>query len=208
VVVLTGAGQAFSAGADLSQMGQPAAGPVLAPRGDYADLLLRFTKLGKPVIARVPGPALGGGLGLVASADFAIAGESAVLGTPEIHRGIFPMQIMAVLERLVPRRKLFELMLLGDKLDASKALELGLLTRVVPDESLDLEVDALARELAKRSPTAMRMGLCAFHEQSGKPLEQSLPYLRDQLIAVLTSEDAREGLKAFAEKREPRWSGK
>jgi enoyl-CoA hydratase/carnithine racemase len=189
-------------------MGKPSEGPVLAPRGDFADLLLRFTTLGKPVIARVPGAALGGGLGLVASADFAIACESAVLGTPEIHRGIFPMQIMAVLERLVPRRKLMELMLLGEKLSAARALELGLLSRVVPDESLDLEVDTLARELATRSPTAMRMGLRAFHHQSGKPLEDSLPYLRDQLMAVLTSEDAREGLRAFAEKREPMWTGK
>jgi enoyl-CoA hydratase/carnithine racemase len=208
VVVLTGAGQAFSAGADLSQMGQAPGGPVLAARGDYADLLLRFTRLGKPVIARVPGPALGGGLGLVASADFAVACESAVLGTPEIHRGIFPMQIMAVLERLVPRRKLMELMLLGEKLGAAQALELGLLTRVVPDESLDVAVNTLAQELARRSPTAMRMGLRAFHEQSGKPLEQALPFLRDQLVAVLTSEDAREGLRAFAEKREPKWTGK
>ncbi len=207
-IVLTGAGAAFSAGADLSQMGGPSDGPKLDPKGDYADLLLRFTTLGKPVVARVPGPAMGGGLGLVASADFAIACESAVLGTPEILRGLFPMQIMAVLERIVPRRKLIEMMLLGDKLSASQALEFGLLTRVVPDADLDAETQKLAQTLASRSPTAMRMGLGAFHHQSGKPLEEALPYLRGQLMAILGTADAREGLAAFAQKREPKWTGK
>jgi enoyl-CoA hydratase/carnithine racemase len=208
VLVLTGAGQAFSAGADLSELSLHKEGPQLASKGDYADLLLRFTELGKPVIARVLGPALGGGLGLVASSDFAIAGESAVLGTPEIQRGIFPMQIMAVLDKLVPRRKLVEMMLLGEKLSAHRALELGLLTRVVPDAALDAEVDKLANELVTRSPTAVRMGLNAYHYQSGLPLPSSLPYLRDQLMAMLATEDGREGLAAFIQKREPKWTGR
>ena len=208
VVVLTGAGNAFSAGADLSQLSMHKEGPQLASKGDYADLLQRFCELGKPVVARVVGPALGGGLGLVASADFAIAGESAVLGTPEIQRGIFPMQIMAVLDKLVPRRKLMEMMLLGDKLSAEKALELGLLTRVVPEDKLDAEVANLAAQLASRSPTAMRMGLHAYHHQSGIPLQSSLPYLRDQLMAMLATEDGREGLAAFMQKRDPKWTGR
>ncbi len=208
VIVLTGAGAAFSAGADLSQMGGASDGPQLASKGDYADLLLRFTTLGKPVIARIPGPAMGGGLGLVASADFAIACESAVLGTPEIHRGLFAMQIMAVLERLVPRRKLIEMMLIGDKLSAEKALDFGLLSRVVADAKLDEETAALATTLASRSPTAMRLGLNAFHHQSGKPLAEALPYLRGQLMQILGTEDAREGLGAFMQKREPKWTGR
>jgi enoyl-CoA hydratase/carnithine racemase len=208
VIVLTGAGKAFSAGADLSQMGRASEGPQLAAKGDYADLLLRFTTVGKPVIARVPGPAMGGGLGLVASSDFAIACESAVLGTPEIHRGLFPMQIMAVLERIVPRRQLIEMMLIGDKLSAQKAREMGLLSRVVADDKLDEEVASLASTLAARSPTAIRMGLAAFHHQSGKPLEEALPYLRGQLMAIIGTEDAREGLASFMQKREPKWTGK
>lgn len=204
VVVLTGAGAAFSAGGDLKQMGG-GDGTDLEPRGDYVDLLLRFRDLGKPTIARVPGVAMGGGLGLVASCDFAIACESAVLGTPEIRRGLFPMMIMAVLSRVVPRRKLLDMMLLGEKLDARTALEHGLLSRVVPDAELDDAVAALASKLAAQSPTAMRMGLTAFHHQDGKPLEESLPYLRDQLYAMLGTEDAQEGLRAFFEKREPKW---
>ncbi len=208
VLVLTGAGNAFSAGADLGQLGGASSGPELASRGDYADLLLRFTTLGKPVVARVGGAAMGGGLGLVASADFAIGCESAVLGTPEIHRGLFPMQIMAVLGRIVPRRQLVELMLVGEKLSAQRALALGLLTRVVPDARLDEETTALALALATRSPTAMRMGLGALHHQSGRSLEDALPYLRGQLMQLLATEDAREGLAAFMQKREPTWTGR
>lgn len=207
VVVLTGAGQAFCAGADLSQVGS-GQGPSLPSRGDYAELLLRFVELGKPVIARVVGPAMGGGLGLCASAHFAIAAESAVFATPEIHRGLFPMQIMAVLDRIVPRRKLMELMLVGEKIDARTALEFGLVTRVVPDQELDAAVDELARRLVKGSPTAMRMGLAAYHRQAGKPLHESLPQLRSEFMALFATEDAREGLAAFMQKREPKWTGR
>ena len=207
-LVLTGAGKAFSAGADLKQMGGKGNGPTLENKGDYADLLLRFTTIGKPTVARVPGPAMGGGLGLVASCDFAIACESAVLGTPEIKRGLFPMQIMAVLQRLVPRRQLMEMMLLGDKLSAQKALEFGLLSQVVADDSLDAAVAELAGQLASRSPTAMRMGLAAFHHQADQTLPEALPYLKAQLGAILGTEDAREGLMAFMQKREPKWTGK
>ncbi|MBZ0118901.1 MAG: enoyl-CoA hydratase/isomerase family protein, partial [Sandaracinaceae bacterium] len=140
VIVLTGAGDAFSAGGDLKQMSSGADGPKLEPRGDYSDLLLRFTKLGKPTIARVRGPAMGGGLGLVAACDFAIAAQSAVLGTPEIKRGLFPMMIMAVLCRVVSKRRLLEMMLLGDKLTATQAAGIELVTRAVPDAELDAEV--------------------------------------------------------------------
>jgi enoyl-CoA hydratase/carnithine racemase len=111
VVILTGAGKAFCAGGDLKQM-STGDGPALEPKGDYTDLLLRFGALGKPTIARIPGYAMGGGLGLVASCDFAVACESAILGTPEIRRGLFPMMIMAVLQRVVPRRELMRMMLL------------------------------------------------------------------------------------------------
>lgn len=208
VVVLTGAGGAFSAGGDLKQMAGSGGGPELPPKGDYADLLLRFPKLGKPTVARVAGVAMGGGLGLVASCDFAIAAESAVFGTPEIRRGLFPMMIMAVLHRVVSRRRLLEMMLLGEKLTAAQAAELELVNRAVPDAALDEEVEALARRLAAQSPTALRMGLQAYHQQSDRALAEAVPQLQGELVAVLGTEDAREGLMAFMEKREPRWTGR
>jgi len=208
VVVLTGAGEAFCAGADLSQMTGPDEDSPLTPKGDFAQLLLRFPRMQKPVVAKVNGAALGGGLGLVGSCPFAIAAESAVLGTPEILRGLFPMQIMAVLERLVPRRQLLEMMLLGRTVNAATAASWGLVTRAVPDTQLDAAVVTLARELADRSPTAMRMGLDAFATQTGKPLEEALPYLRGQLEELLGKEDALEGLTAFLQKRAPVWTGR
>lgn len=211
VVVLTGAGEAFSAGGDLKMMG---GGPdaegreALAQRGDYVDLLQRFTTIGKPTIARVRGVAMGGGLGLVAACDFAIASESAVFGTPEIKRGLFPMMIMAVLRRVVTKRRLMEMMLLGEKLDAKTAERIELISRAVPDATLDEEVVTLASKLAAQSPTAMRMGLAAWHMQADLDLADALPRLRDQLGQILMTEDAREGLMAFAEKREPKWTGR
>ena len=206
VVVLTGEGKTFCAGADLREMSGPGEDSGLAAKGDLAQLLLRFPKLHKPVIAKVRGAALGGGLGLVASCQFALAAKSALLGTPEILRGLFPMQIMAVLQHLMPRRQLLEMMLLGQTVSATVAESWGLITRSVPDEELDSAVDVLAHALAERSPTAMRMGLSAFEQQAGMPLEEAIPYLRGELMELLSKPDALEGLAAFMQKRPPVWS--
>jgi enoyl-CoA hydratase/carnithine racemase len=206
VIVLTGAGNAFSAGADLK--GMNAERGKLEKKGEFDDLMLRFDTLQKPVVARIPGYVMGGAMGIVACCHFAIACESAILGTPEIKRGLFPMMIMAVLQRVIHPRDLLALMLLGEKISARKAKEIGLLSEVVPDDALDARVAELAGQLAKQSPNAMRMGLNAYNEQRRMPLEDALPYLREQLYAVLGSEDAKEGLAAFFQKREPQWTGR
>jgi enoyl-CoA hydratase/carnithine racemase len=205
-IVLTGAGNAFSAGADLK--GMTADRGRLEKKGEFDDLLLRLDRLTKPIVARIPGYVMGGAMGIVACCHFAIACESAILGTPEIKRGLFPMMIMAVLRRVVPSRELLKLMLLGEKITAARAKEIGLITEVVPDDQLDARVAELAGQLAKQSPTAMRMGLAAFNAQREMSVEDALPYLREQLYAVLGSEDAKEGLAAFFEKREPQWTGR
>ncbi len=206
VVVLTGAGQVFSAGGDLKQMSIDDEG--LPVRGDFVDLLLRFTTLGKPTIAKVRGPAMGGALGLVASCDFAVASTGSTFGTPEISRGLFPFMIMAVLRRVVSRRRLLDMMLLGESLDAATAASIELVSKVVGEAELDAEVESLAAKLASRSPTALRMGLQAFHAHADHDLATALPALRDQLGAILGTEDGREGLMAFLEKRAPRWTGR
>ena len=205
VIILTGAGDAFSAGADLK--GMNASRGTLEKKGEFDDLMLRFDTLNKPIVARIPGYALGGAMGIIACCHFAIACESAILGTPEIKRGLFPMMIMAVLRRVVHTRELLKLMLLGEKISATKAKEIGLLTEVVPDDQLDARVAELAGQLAKQSPNAMRMGLSAFNEQRKMSVEEALPYLREQLYAVLHSEDAKEGLAAFSRNASPNGPG-
>ncbi|AKV03639.1 Enoyl-CoA hydratase [Labilithrix luteola] len=207
-IVLTGEGTAFCAGGDFAQMTSGGNGSELAPKGDYADLLIAMTRTEKPIVARVNGPAMGGGLGLVAASTFAIAHEAAVLGTPEINVGLFPMMIMAVLERLVPRRRLLEMMLFGKKLTATEALEAGLLNRVVPAAQLDESVDAMTTEIAEKSPITIALGLRAFTAQDGKDLATALPLLRERLAECLATDDAREGLMAFLEKRPPVWTGR
>jgi len=207
-IVLTGEGKAFCAGGDFAQMTGGPDGPALAHKGDYADLLLALTNTDKPVVARVNGHAMGGGLGLVAASTFAVASTDAKLGTPEIDVGLFPMMIMAVLARHVPRRRLVEMMLFGEKLDAEEAARLGLVNRTASPEALDAEVKKITDAIATKSPTTVRLGLRAFAAQDDLDLETALPMLRDRLAECLATDDAREGLMAFLEKRAPRWTGK
>jgi enoyl-CoA hydratase/carnithine racemase len=208
VLVLTGSGKAFCAGGDFAQMTGGADADALPIKGDYADLLLALCRATKPVVARVNGHAMGGGLGLVAASTFAIASTEAELGTPEINVGLFPMMIMAVLARLVPRRRLVEMMLSGERLGAAEAAALGLVNRAVPPEQLDEATQATVDMILSKSPAALRHGLDAFSMQDDLTLEEALPKLRERLAGVLATDDAREGLMAFLEKRKPAWTGK
>jgi len=140
--------------------------------------------------------------------DLAIAAYDAQLGTPEINVGLWPMMIMATIFRNVPRKRGLELIMTGDKISAQKAAEMGLITRAVPRDKLEAEVDALAEKLASKSPVVMRMGLEAFYRVQDMELEPALQHLQSQLVAVLGTEDAREGLMAFLEKRTPQWKGR
>jgi enoyl-CoA hydratase/carnithine racemase len=208
VIVLTGEGKAFCAGGDFTQMSGSGPAPVLAFKGDYADLLHSMMRTEKPIVARVNGHAMGGGLGLVAASTFAIADADAKLGTPEIDVGLFPMMIMAVLARLVPRRALLDMMLLGKKLSADEAHRIGILNRVVDASELDASVAELTAALASKSSIALAIGLRAFAQQDDMTLADALPMLRSKLGECLATDDAREGLLAFLEKRPPVWTGR
>jgi enoyl-CoA hydratase/carnithine racemase len=209
VVVLTGLGKAFCAGGDFQQMtGGEGATVPLAPKGDYADLLLAMTRFEKPLVAKVNGHAMGGGLGLVCACTFAIASTEAKLGTPEIQVGLFPMMIMAVLARLVPRRRLLRMMLLGERVSAEEGATIGLVNEAVPPEELDRATDALVGALLEKSSMTLKLGLRAFAAQDDLNLAEALPMLRARLAECLGTEDAREGLLAFLEKRAPVWTGK
>jgi enoyl-CoA hydratase/carnithine racemase len=207
-IVLTGAGKTFCAGGDFAQMTGGESADQLPLKGDYKDLLLALWRTTKPVIARVNGHALGGGLGLVAASTFAVASTDAQLGTPEINVGLFPFMIMAVLGRVMPRRRLVEMMLSGERLSAEQAAAVGLLNKAVPPGELDAEVRRIATQIAAKSPSTIRLGLEALRDTEELSIDDKLPMLSARLGACLATDDAREGLMAFLEKREPKWSGR
>jgi enoyl-CoA hydratase/carnithine racemase len=208
-IVLTGEGKAFSAGGDFAQMShQPTEGDELPHTGDYADLLLAMVRAPKPIVARVNGHALGGGLGLVAASHFAVGVKDAKLGTPEIDVGLFPMMIMAVLRRIVPLRRLTQMMLFGERLDAEQAVAAGILTMAVDEGEIDQAVAAITARIADKSPVTVRHGLEAMAAQADLPLEAALRLLRERLALCLATADAQEGLMAFLEKRKPVWKGR
>ena len=206
--VLTGAGSAFCAGADLGELSGDADALELESKGGYDDLLRVMMRSTKPIIARVNGHALGGGLGLVAASTLAIASSEAKLGAPEVRLGLFPFMIYAALERVMAKRPLMELLLCGKRFSAEEAAAVGLLNRAVAPSELDAAVKALTDSLNAASPSAIKLGLSATTEVEGLSVEGKLPILSQRLLECLGTDDAREGLAAFLEKRAPRWTGR
>jgi 3-hydroxypropionyl-coenzyme A dehydratase len=209
-VVLTGAGEkVFCAGADL---GGFATDVPLVAKHFATDLFLEFfrlmPRLGKPSLCAANGHVLAGGIGLALSCDLVIAKQGATFGTPEINVGAFPYMIMAIIYRNVPRKKVNEMMLLGERLSAEQAVEYGLANRVVPAERFDAAVADWAGKLAAKSPVLMRLGHDAMYRQQDMAVDDALEYLRSQLSLTFTTEDIVEGVAAFFEKREPLWKGR
>jgi len=210
VIVLRGAGdRAFCAGADLKHVSDR--GTTLQAResfGGLARILEAMARMRTPVIARVHGYALAGGCGLAAGSDIVIAADDAVFGLPEIKVGLLPLIVMAPILRAVGRKRGMLMILSGAPVSAREALEMGLVSRVVPRAELDAEVDALARTLAGYSPTAL--GLAKEAEATAPDMEYgaALRYLRELITLVALSDDAREGIAAFFDKRPPRFSGR
>jgi enoyl-CoA hydratase len=208
-VVLTGAGKVFCAGADLGGFSADAS---LIEKHYASDLFLEFfrlmPRLGKPSLCAANGHVLAGGLGLALSCDLVIAKESATFGTPEINVGAFPYMIMALIYRNVPRKKVNEMMLLGDRLSSEEAVTFGLANKAVPAEEFDAAVADWAGRLASKSPLLIRLGHDAMYRQEGMAVDDALEYLRSQLSLTFTTDDLREGVTAFFEKREPKWEGR
>jgi len=208
VVVLTGAGRVFCAGADLTSFDGEATGlERYRSRDLYVDLFLLMAELGKPIIGRINGHALAGGLGLACSCDLLVAVDTAAFGTPEINVGIWPMMIQAILSRNIPRKVLLEMEMLGDRWTAAQLEAFGVINRVVPAEQLDSAVRDIADALARKSPVAMRLGRDSFYRQQDMEFRAALHYLHGQFLLVSQTEDSREGIKAFFEKREPEFKG-
>jgi enoyl-CoA hydratase/carnithine racemase len=199
----------FSSGANLGGF----AGDVALVHKHFAtEGLLGVIKLiasfPKPVICAARGHVLAGAFGIALACDLVIASENATFGTPEINVGVFPFMIMALIYRNLPRKKVNELLLLGERQSAQDALALGIANKVVPAGQFDTAVADWARKLASKSPVIMRLGKEAMRRQLDMALDDALDYLRAQLSLALSTDDVVEGVTAFFEKREPEWKGR
>lgn len=210
VVVLTGAGdKVFCAGGDLGRIGEgQAQGRAPAEAGGPNALFEAFAELGKPMIGRLNGHALAGGLGLACACDIVIAADDVKLGTPEVNVGLWPMVIMATISRNIGPKQALRLYMTGEPVSAPEAARIGLITEAVPRDRLDATVDALATGLAAKSPIIMRLGRDAFYHHRDLPFREQLTYLTGQLAAVAATDDSREGIAAFVEKRRPVFTGR
>lgn len=209
VVVLTGAGdKAFCAGADLTPGDtpfKPDAAQLETPMGILARTV-RQCRL--PIVGRINGLCLAGGMGLFGLCDLAIASSDARFGTPEVKIGLFPMQILTMLRDLIPARLLNEMCLTGNPIDAQTAAAAGLLNRVVPPAQLDQAVDELVASLVAASPMAVRRGKYTMRAVEGMNFDQMMAFTETSRLPMITTEDAKEGRAAFNEKRAPVWRGR
>jgi enoyl-CoA hydratase/carnithine racemase len=209
VVVLTGAGdRVFCAGADLAGFDSESTHlDRHRSRSLFVELFTLMAGLGKPIVGRINGHALAGGIGLACACDLLVSTDTATFGTPEINVGIWPMMIQAILSRNLPRKVLLEMEMLGDRWTATQMQGFGVVNRVVPHDLLDSAVKEITDKLAKKSPVAMQLGRDSFYKQQDMEFVAALAYLHSQFTLVTLTDDSKEGIKAFFEKREPDFKG-
>jgi len=208
-VVMTGAGdRAFCAGADLERgaKGAPFDVDPANPRSFIAALIGRLDSCELPLIARVNGHALAGGLGLVCACDLAVATTRAEFGTPESKVGLFPLMILPHVLRVLPRRVLMEMCLTGESIDAERAAEVGVVNYVVPPAELDAKISWLLARIVDNSPTAIRLGKRGLRTIRDQSTEAGLAHAQLLISLLAQTKDSHEGAAAFLEKRKPDWS--
>jgi enoyl-CoA hydratase/carnithine racemase len=206
-VVLTGMGEkAFCAGADLSAGTDTFQAAPEEPTTDFGRLARAVRMLGIPLIARVNGACVAGGMGLMALCDLAIAADHARFGLPEVNVGVFPMQVLVFLRSIMHARHINELCLTGELITAARACEMGLVNTVVPMSELDAAVNALVVRLRAASPAALRRGKQAIFAMETMAFHEALAFAEAQIALAARSSDAEEGLAAFNARRKPRWA--
>jgi enoyl-CoA hydratase/carnithine racemase len=208
-VVLGAKGDVWCAGMDLKAMkGQEEENNSTIPHTEKEIVLGEMLiKLHKPSIAYVHAPVYAGGFLLVGSSHYAVGTKNASFALPEVKRGLFPFQVMALLLQNIPTRKVLDYCLKGKTIGAAEAKEVGLLTNLVNDENEALAfIQNLVQEICQNSPSAIRLGLKAFDEMRSIDAQQKQHFLKQLFEECIQTKDAQEGIKAFAEKRKPIWA--
>ncbi|MBV1693188.1 MAG: enoyl-CoA hydratase/isomerase family protein [Hyphomicrobiales bacterium] len=206
LVVITGAGsKAFCAGADL-QSGSSFAFDHSEPVLGFARLLRSAHACTIPLVARVNGSCMAGGMGLLAMCDLAVSTEAAMFGLPEVKVGVFPAQVLALLRTILPARTVAEMCLTGEQISAAEAKAIGLVNHVAAD--VDQALEKLVECIVAASPAALRRGRYMLKAIEGMTFEQAIAFAESQIALFAQTEDAREGKAAFQEKRKPNWTGR
>ena len=209
VVVIKGAGKGFCAGHDLQEMKVNNNETFLENFFAKCCVLMQaIVNLPQPVIAQVHGTAAAAGCQLVASCDLAFADDKATFATPGVNIGLFCSTPMVAVSRKINRKKMMEMLLLGDKIDSKTAVEHGLINRRVPGKLLNEAVSEIANKIASKSPLTLKIGKEAFYKQLEMPLSEAYEYTSKVMIQNMQARDAEEGISAFIEKRLPVWTGK
>lgn len=205
-IVITGAGErAFCAGADL-QSGTSFKFDYSEPHAGFANLFRQARQSAVPLIARVNGACMAGGMGIMGMCHMAVATPKAIFGLPEVKVGLFPAQVLSVLDKLLPRRVLSEMCITGEPITAAQALAYGLVNHL--REDLDAGVDWLLARMLDKSPAAIRRGLYTMTTIEQMAFEESMSFAESQIALFALTEDAAEGQLSFREKRKPNWTGK
>ena len=209
VVVIKGAGKGFCAGHDLQEMKVNNNETFLENFFAQCCVLMQaIVNLPQPVIAQIHGTAAAAGCQLVASCDLAFADDNATFATPGVNIGLFCSTPMVAVSRTINRKKMMEMLLLGDKIDSKTAVEHGLINRRVPGKLLNEAVSEIANKIASKSPLTLKIGKEAFYKQLEMPLSEAYEYTSKVMIQNMQARDAEEGISAFIEKRLPVWTGK
>ncbi|MCU0446188.1 MAG: enoyl-CoA hydratase-related protein [Microscillaceae bacterium] len=208
-VVFAARGDVWCAGADLKAMrGQEEANQSTIPMPEK-DIVIGdlFAHIHKPVIAQVHAPVYAGGHLLIGGCTHVIATPKVFFALPEVKRGIFPFQVMDMLLKILPARKVLDWCITGGTMSAEQALTMGLVTELVEESRLEESVNQLISRIFENSPSAIRLGLKAFDEMRSVAEADKQAFLKWMLDQTIQTADAQEGLKAFAEKRAPNWTG-
>jgi len=209
VVIIAGTGKAFCAGHDLKELRAHRDRRFVQDVFErFAHVMMSLTRLSQPVIARVHGPAFAGGCQLVAQCDLAVASTAATFATSGINFGLFCNTPGVSVARNVPRKRALEMLVTGESIDADTALKYGLVNRIAPPERLDEEIANFTRSILDKTPIAVSAGKRLFYRQVEANLEEAYRLATEAMVENMMTEDAAEGIDAFAQKRRPQWKNK